>query len=210
MVLALGLLIIGFAAGRVVAGAGTARAGNELAMHAASSPEVAATATRGAELLEISDLQTRVARNDAAAACTPAVAAPTPTPVPPVASGVPVPYGQDWIVTVVDISMVPTVGDATSPGVFARISINAVNNSTTAQRFPYDELVLRDARGRVFTTSQSANSNDLENWYAKFSPSVSRNGYVYFDVAADAQGPFVLESTAVPDFRVLIDVEQRG
>ena len=116
----------------------------------------------------------------------------------------------DILVTVVDIAMMPTVRDVKAPGQFAKVSIIAVNNTSDDQRFPYDTLQLRDATGRVFRTSQAANSQDIANWYARFPPSVAKGGYVYFDVAVDAKGPFILESTTDPTFRVLIDVEVRG
>ena len=41
-------------------------------------------------------------------------------------------------------------------------------------------------------------------------PSLPTNGFVIFDVATDAVGPFILESTADPAFRVVIEVQLRG
>jgi hypothetical protein len=202
------LVMAAFALGRATNGTGTASAGNEIAMQSSGSPESEATATRAAELIELSDLRTQVAGG---LNCTPgATGAATATPVPPVAAGAPMPYGDDWTVTVVDISMMPTVRDVKAPGQFAKVSIIAVNNTSDDERFPYDTLLLRDATGRVFRTSQSANGQDIANWYARFPPSVAQGGYVYFDVAIDAKGPFILESTTDPTFRVLIDVEVRG
>ena len=205
------LLIVAFGLGRATNWTGKASAGNEMAMQPSGSPEsAAATATRAAEVAELSDLRTQVAGGSI---CTPAAGAAesaTPTPVPPVAAGAPMPYGDDWTVTVVDIAMMPTVRDVKAPGQFAKVSIIAVNNTSDDERFPYDTLQLRDATGRVFRTSQAANGEDIANWYARFPPSVAQGGYVYFDVAIDAKGPFVLESTTDPNFRVLVDVEVRG
>ena len=202
------VLSAAFVLGRATDGTGTASAEHEIAMQSGGSPESAATATRAAELNELSELRTQVAGGPV---CTPAAtSAATATPVPPVAAGAPMPYGDDWNVTVVDISMMPTVRDVKGPGQFAKVSIVAVNNTSEDERFPYDTLLLRDSTGRLFRTSQAANSQDIANWYAKFPPSVAHAGYVYFDVAIDAKGPFILESTTDPTFRVLIDVEVRG
>jgi len=206
----LGIVLLAFGLGRASGGTTAVRADDELALQTAGSPEAAATATRQAELTELADLRTQAANG---VVCTPAAtvtATASPTPVPPVSAGAPMPYGDDWTVTVVDISMMPPVRDAKAQGLFAKVSIIAVNNTSDDERFPYESLLLRDATGRVFRTSTTANGQDIANWYARFQPSVPQSGYVYFDVATDAKGPFILESTTDPTFRVLIDVEARG
>jgi hypothetical protein len=204
------MILLAFGLGRGSGGITVVRAENELALQTAGSADTAATATRQAELTEISDLRTQVAKGSV---CTP-VATPTatatPTPVPPIAAGAPMPYSDNWTVTVVDVSMMPTVRDAKAPGLFAKVSIIAVNNTSDDKRFPYDTFVLRDSTGRVFRTSQAANGQDISNWYARFQPSVPQGGYVYFDVATDAKGPFILESTTDPTFRVIVEEAARG
>ena len=205
------LFILAIWVGRASMGGGTARADDELAMRMSGSPGADATATREIELAELSMLRTQIASGSSA--CTPAAtttATATPTPVPPVAGGQSIAYGEDWEVTVVDISLMPTFGKTTAKGIYAKVSIIAVNGTSSPQRFPYDNLVLKDALGRAFLPAFEVKIQNESNYFAWYPPSVPTDGFVMFDTPADATGPFVLESTTDPTFRVLIDVEERG
>jgi len=202
------LLMAAFGLGRATSGTGTASAENDIAMESTGSPESAATATRAAELAELSDLRTQVADG---LVCTPAATATaTPTPVPPVAAGAPMPYGEDWTVTVKDVALRPTFGSSTAKGVYVQVNITAVNNATTPQSFPYDDLVLRDASGRVFLPALDVKVQNEGEYFMVYPPSVPTDGFVVFDAPADAKGPFILESTTVSTFRVMVEEAARG
>ena len=204
------LLIAAFGLGRTMNGTGMASAENEIATQSTGSPEVAATTTRAAELAELSDLRTQVG---GALVCTPATTATatvSPTLVPPVAAGAPMPYGKDWIVTVKDVTLRPTFAKSTAKGVYIQVNITAVNDSATPQRFPYDDLVLRDASDRAFLPAIDVKVQNEGEYYMVYPPSVPTDGFVVFDAPADAKGPFILESTTDPTFRVTVEEAARG
>lgn len=211
------VLLLGFTVGRLTAEGN----GAEAAM-AASPPAGAgdsAGATQTAEHLELARLRTQVAQTPAPAVCTPpptSTPTPSPTPtvvptlVPPVAAGQPLPYAGDWTVTVNDVSLLTNFVDVTPQGIFVRVSLTIVNNTGTARAFPYKELDLRDTQGRTFVTPIEVITRNEAGWYSLFPPNLPTDGFVIFDVAADATGPFVLESTADPTFRVQVALENRG
>jgi hypothetical protein len=119
-------------------------------------------------------------------------------------------YGDDWTVTITDISLMPTFSTVTAQGIFARVSLAAVNNATQPLRFPYDDLVLRDSLGRSYLPAVEAKTQLQAHYFDEFPPSLPTDGFVIFDIRADAEGPFILESTADPTFRVVIQVQLRG
>jgi hypothetical protein len=53
-------------------------------------------------------------------------------------------------------------------------------------------------------------SLNAAGWFAIVPPSTPTDGIVIFDIQVDAHGPFVLESTADPTFRVEVKEEIRG
>jgi hypothetical protein len=175
--------------------------------------DAAATATRTAELGELSELRTQVAILSNAADCLPAGAATpdaTPALVPPVAMHEPIPYGEDWTVTANTVTMRPTFGIFTATGVYAQVSLTITNDTSASRSFPYEELVLRDEQGRIFIPAQNVRTLNEAGWYSPFPPNLPTGGFIIFDVATDAQGPFVLESTADPAFRIQVLVEIPG
>lgn len=211
--IALIAVLVGFALGRASSDGDLARAEDLTFLAQASTNGLAATATRSAELDEISALRTQAASPDPAVACSPEASTgptATPTPVPPGLAGQPINYGDDWSVTVTDIALMPTFERTTATGIYAKVSVTAVNNTSSALRFPYDEMVLRDATNRVFIPALEVKTQNEANYFALYPPYLPTDGFVVFDIAADAEGPFILESTVDPLFRVLVEVEVRG
>ncbi len=222
----LGALLIGFWAGQVwsarpaMAAQTTAPTETMATPGTAASPvsAFAATATRVAEEIELEFLRAQASQTPAPVFCTPPpetpTAIPTPTveatPVPPVASGQPLPYGEDWTVTVTGLSLLPAFAGQTAEGAFAKVDLTIINNEEAAQAFPYSDLVLRDAQGRAFLPDPIVATQNEAGFYAVFPPSLPTPRFVVFDVAADAEGPFVLESTTDPTFRVEVSQERSG
>ena len=201
-------LIGGVGATNVVGRSGGARAGAAIVQ-----VDAAATATRTAELSELADLRTQVAHLSNTADCLPAGSATpeaTPTLVPPAGMHEPVPYGGDWTVTANTVTMRPTFGIFTATGIYAQVSLTITNNTSAAQPFPYEELVLRDEQDRIFIPAQDVRTLNEAGWYSQFPPSLPTDGFVVFDVATDAKGLFVLESTVDPAFRIQVLVEIPG
>jgi len=206
----LGMIFLAFGLARPSNGATAVRAENDLAQQTTGSPDAAATATRQAELTELSDLRTQVAKGSVCTPAATATATATPTPVPPVTAGAPMPYGDDWTVTVRDVSLLPTFGNSTAKGIYVQVNITAVNDTATPQRFPYDDLVLRDANGRVFLPAFDVKVQNEGKYFMVYPPSVPTDAFVVFDAPADAKGPFILESTVDPTFRVIVEEAARG
>lgn len=207
-------LMLGFAIGRLSAGGAGVWAATT-----SGTPDPAAATTQTAERIELDRLRTQIARAASPAACTPPPTStpqpsPTPTavptPVPPAAAGQPLPYAGDWTVQVIDLALLPNFSDLTPQGIYARVSLLITNNTGTARSFPYDELVLRDEQGRTFVTPLEIKTRNEAGWFSPFPPFLPTDGFVIFDIATDATGPFILESTADPTFRVQIVLEQRG
>jgi hypothetical protein len=184
--------------------------GEANAAQGSSDPAFEATATRQAELDELSELRTQVARYESTPGCPPDGTPDVASPVPPAQAGTALAYGDDWTVTITDLSTMPTFGTATAQGIFARVSLTAINNTNEPLRFPYDDLVLRDSIGRSYLPALEAKTQLGAHYFDELPPSLPTNGFVIFDVATDAEGPFILESTADPAFRVVIEVQLRG
>ena len=214
---ALAALFVGFLAGQNRLG-GPAGAQDE------TPNPVEATATREAELEELERLRAQVAGSPVAIVCTPAptaTATPTPAPtatptlVPPVASGEPVPYAGDWTLTATGVALQATVGGQTATGVFAAVELTILNDGSVQQPFPFAELRLLDSEGRTFqpavaATVDAALEAGVGGWYFPFAPGIPADVVVVFDVAADAEGPFILQSTQNPTFRVEVSQERSG
>jgi hypothetical protein len=171
----------------------------------------AATATRAAELDELSRLRTQVAQPPPI--CTPAATATptaTPTPVPPVAAGQPVPYADDWTLTVRDATTAEEFGGMQAVGRFVRIDLTIVNGGPEGRRFPFGDLALLAGDGRVFEPSSDATIRAGTSWLMSFPPSLPTEAAVVFDVADDVGESFVLQSRDDPTFRVAVALVQRG
>jgi hypothetical protein len=211
-------LLIGFAFGRLSSGENGARAAMSVAA-ADQTPDIAATGTRTSELAELDRLRTKVAGTPAAVVCTPPATntpEPSPTPtavptlVPPAAAGESLAYSGDWTVAVDDVSLMSNFSDLTPQGIYAKVNLTITNNTGVQRRFPYEELVLRDGQGRVFVPDARVKSLNEAGWFTPFVPFLPSEGFVIFDIATDTAGPFILESTVDPTFRVLIELENRG
>ena len=197
------ILLIGITIGRLIGQPGAV----------AQNDGTAATATRQAELTELAALQTRVASPQPPVVCSPAVtptALPSPTTVPPAPAGQALPYGDNWTVTVGDAAVVrPTTGDAPL-GQFLRVNFTIVNGGTTQRAFTFQDLVLVDETGRIFLVSFNASTLISPSWYFPMPPSLPTEIGVVYDIAADAQGPYIIESKTDPTFRVAVAQEERG
>jgi hypothetical protein len=104
----------------------------------------------------------------------------------------------------------PNFSDLTPEGIYAKVNLTITNNTGNSRSFPYEELVLRDGQGRSFISPNEIKTRNEAGWFSPFPPSLPTDGFVIFDIATDAVGPFILESTADPTFRVQIELEQRG
>jgi hypothetical protein len=206
-------ICIGLGSAAIGAATKVALNGGSAAGAAVVQVDAAATATRTAELGELADLRTQVAHLSAAADCLPTEAATpgaTPTLVPPAGMHEPVPYGADWTISANTVTMRPTFGIFTATGIYAQVILTITNNTSAARPFPYEELVLRDEQGRIFIPDMNVRNLNEAGWYSPFPPNLPTGGFIVFDVAADAQGPFVLESTANPTFRIQVRIEIPG
>jgi Domain of unknown function (DUF4352) len=222
----IGLTLTAFVVG-VVAGRGWVG----VPVTAANAANPAATATRQAELAEVEQLQTEVERLRTQVAqtsqpleCTAPPSptttvlpspTPTPTPVPPAAMNQPLPYrGDTWTVTVTGVTKTATVTgynqSATAKGIYVLVNLTATNNGTTGQRFPFQDFILVDDRGRVFELATTESIMVSGNWSRLFPPSLQTDTALVFDVMPDAGDGFVLESRADPMFRVQADIIARG
>ncbi|MDP9369999.1 MAG: DUF4352 domain-containing protein [Chloroflexota bacterium] len=213
----LSALLLGFFIGQV-------RLGGPASAQVETPSSSDATATREAELEELERLRAQVAGSPVAVVCTPAATAtatPTPaptaspTPVPPVAAGEPVPYAEDWTVTVTGLSLQPTIRTQTATGVFAAVDLMILNEGTAQRPIPLNEFVLVDNEGRTFTPSVAATvdaslAGGVSGWNAPVAPGIATDAVVVFDVAPDAEGPFILQSTEDPTFRVEVSQERSG
>ncbi len=215
-VISLWLLVPAIAAGFVLGRAGAGNSGSgALAQTDASCARP--TATRAAELIELERLRTRVAQTPPAVICTPAATAtptPTPTPVPPAAMNVPLPYKGDWTVMVTSVVKTATVSgynqSATAKGVYIQVNLLITNNARDRRTFPFRELVLVDAQGRVFEPALKESIMVGGNWSLFFPTSNPTASAIVFDVPTDAGDTFILESRKDPAFRVWLDVQLRG
>jgi hypothetical protein len=219
LILAACVLLLAFGAGRSTQGVKVPSAGAAMATQGSGSPDAAATATRIVELDELSALRTQVAQSSAPLVCTPLAtstpeptraATASPTVVPPKLAGVPVAYDNAWMVTVTGISLMPRIGTFTASGMYAQVNLSIVNTANSERGFAFTDLVLRDERGRVYTLDLEALDAFASGFIAQYPPSIPLDAFMVFDVAADAEGPFILESRTDPTFRVSVEVEVRG
>jgi hypothetical protein len=203
-------LVLAFVIGRATAGQETVLAGS------ASLVDLEATATRMAELAELDQLRTQVAQP---LVCTPAATStpqptatplPTATLVPPATAGLPMPYAGDWTVTVDVAALVPTFDVLTADGSYAIVRLALINHTATPRAFPYEELVLRDENGNIYLPDTQVRSVNAAGWFTIVPPSTPTDGMVIFDIQTGAHGPFVLESSVDPTFRVEVSEEIRG
>jgi hypothetical protein len=182
---------------------------------AVTTSTVEATETRAAEETEVAGLRATVSALETeiatllAPTSTP-TAEPTQTPVPPLAAGSTAPIGDDWEVAVGPLTTMATWNDEVADGVFARVDLAITNTGQRQVRFPFDTLLLRDASGRVFEPDKGIGFDLDAGWLTRFEPGIPADAFITFDVATDAQGPFVLESSEDPTFRVLVQEEVRG
>jgi len=181
----------------------------------ASSPVAAdATATREAELAELSDLRTQVANPPV---CTPP---PTATPVPPTATATEVPIAQAgvqlayldiWTLTILGIAPTPGSDDLRPAGQFMRINFEVSHSTRSSKVLLFNDFVLVDGQGRFSRVDRETNRVFLGNsWEYGTEPGVTEPRAMIFDVAADAGDLFVLESDNDPTFRVALRIEERG
>lgn len=182
----------------------------------AQTPEaIETTATRSAEQTEVAGLRETIAwyETEIAVLTNPTATStpePTATVVPPANVGETLPLGEAWEIQVVGMTMAPTWNEEIADGQFARVQLLITNLSETRERFAFDDLILRDATGRVFVPDREVGFDLAAGWIDRFDPNIPTDGFIVFDVTADATGPFILESVVDPTFRVLVPVEVRG
>lgn len=133
------------------------------------------------------------------------------TTVPTLAPATPVPpFGQAWLVSIVDLRVEPSIPDFTSEanqgltlearGQFLAIRMVVTNAGfEPVQRFPWWNLRLRDPEGRIFTPDRGATTSFIaetsirERRPEAYQPGLPYEEAVVFDVPPD-QRQFVLVS----------------
>jgi hypothetical protein len=206
-------------------GIGRLSTGGSGALAQMQQDDATATATRTAELAELEQLRNLVSGSPVAVYCTPLATStaepsptetvtpsvtPTPTLVPPKPAGSPVDHAGDWTITVNDITLMPNFADEVAEGIFAQVNLTVTNNINDSRSFPYEDLQLRDAQGRPFVTPLRIKTARGSGWFHPFPPSLPSPGQVIFDIAVDSTGPFILESTVDPTFRIMVELQSRG
>jgi hypothetical protein len=138
------------------------------------------------------------------------------TPVPDIATPEPVVTSAEfgnWTLTVTGAEPVPTVSGAsetfTARGVYVVVSLNVTNTGNAPQEFPYRDLVLRDARGRMFSvdtdpTIRLIRTYDV-SWYENLQPGLAYDTAIVFDVPVDATG-LQLEAESQPTWQILVGI----
>jgi hypothetical protein len=182
---------------------------------ARAAVETDATSTRRAELEELDSLRTQVAQSTVCVLGTPvatAMSTPTvlPTEVPPAAMGKALPYTGDWTVTVSGFVAAPQV-DATGSGRYVQVSVTVTNNVADTRTFPFRDLILADASGRIFLLADDVTTQLYgPSWYLGVPPSLETPFRLVYEVAADAGTAFILESKSDPTFRVAVQLQVLG
>jgi len=195
-----------FGAGIIVGGIALNRIPlNAPAIAATGDPDP--TATREAELKELHDWQTQVAKP---VVCTPA-STPTPTEVPIATMGAPVPYQSVWTITVLAITPSPAITAIPPKGKYMQVNLTASHSEAQGKLLYLTDFVLRDSQDRFSAADQNINTEIFGGlWLPGVEPGQTADAAIIFDVAADAGDAFVLESRSDPGFRVAVTVEQRG
>jgi hypothetical protein len=203
----LSVAILG-AGGLVIGKTALSNQGASADVFVATDPEAAATSTRQAELTEIATLRTQVAESEACENGTP-VAEPTP---PPVDAGTPVPYGDRLTVTALGIAPALVPPEMKVVGQVLQVNYEVTNLSVTPISPPWSELTLTGVNGRESRFDLNLNGQLLG--YAAGALSVVANATeslsVVFDFPEVVETSFILGSTTEPDFRVALEVIQRG
>lgn len=191
-------------------GAGEASAGMTPPVQdqAAANP----TATRAAELAELSALQTEVAALQTQVAQLSATPTATvePTPVAPSQPGQPLLYGGNWTIVVGAASVRPTIDQHSAKGMFVEIPLTITNGSAETRFVPFGDFVLTDAQGRRFEVDIVALTAVDARAGLPADPWLPTDRRIVFDVATDAGEVFVLESKSDPSFRVEVAIQARG
>lgn len=182
------------------------------AANAAATPDGQATATRTAELAEISALRTQVAHLPVCTSPTPTATpppAPTAPPVPPVPAGTAIAYGAEWSVTIASLSPMPAPAGLKPNGRYLRVNLKIENLGAKPKFPPYDEWRLVNAAGRGFSIDVAATqASSGSQWVVVDGKSA---GFaIVFDVSPDSGSAFILESAKQPAFRVALTMETRG
>lgn len=99
---------------------------------------------------------------------------------------------------------------ATAQGIYIQVNLLITNNARDRRMFPFGELILVDARGRVFEPALMESIMVGRHWSLTFPPSIPTESAIVFDVLPDAGDTFILESRKDPAFRVRLDVQLRG
>lgn len=184
----------------------------QAAADAAATPDLRATATRTAELAEISALRTQVAHLPVCTSPTP-TATPTPmqtaTPVPPVPAGTAIAYGADWSVTIASLSPMPAPTGLKPNGQYLRVNLKIENLSARPKFAPYDEWRLVNAADRGFSVDIAATQAVSGSQWVVLDGK-SAEFAIVFDVSPDSGSAFILESAKQPAFRVALTMETRG
>jgi hypothetical protein len=131
----------------------------------------------------------------------------TPTPEPPAMAGQPVPYGEDWTITVTALYLTPTVGSFTAEGIFAVVAMTITNDGLRERNFRFAELRIQDAAGREY---RPASAYTGTAWTMRFAPGIPADVTIAFDVAADTGEWFIVQSRTDPSFRVRVEQSQLG
>lgn len=172
------------------------------------------TKTREAELDELHALQTEVARPNVctpASTETPVPATATATVVPSLATGEAIPYGDQFVVTVLGIAPVPAGGDVQPQGRLLKVNVTLFNRTLDTLDPPFTDWLLTDASGQSYSLNRDA-SDEIAGigWGLPIPGGTTEDRAIIFDVLPDSGTSFILESRDVPTFRIALAIEARG
>jgi hypothetical protein len=175
---------------------------------ATGTPE--ANPTVEALLNEIATLEAKLAEEQV---CTPAATAtpePTATLVPPIPYGTPIGYGGIWTITVLG-AFDPPPADYVALGRLVQVDLSFLLNSTDSERPPWSDFQLIETSGQRRSVDLHLNQTVIGPRFSfSMDPGIEETRSVVFDVAADAEPTFILESTVDPQFRVAVGTVVRG
>lgn len=134
---------------------------------------------------------------------------PLPLPLAPAVVGQPVSYGDAWIVTATDVSLVRQTLIWTPRGIFAVVAITIENQGRAQSGFPFDDLRL-EVDGSFYAPDFGATNTIGAGYFQSFPPAEPLDTAVVFDIPVGAPGPFILQSATDPNFRVLVQLARRG
>jgi hypothetical protein len=180
----------------------------------AASTDVKATATRAAELDELESMRTKVAQAlvcvNPTTTATPAPTA-TATQAPPAAAGTFVHYSGKWDIKVLSIAPALAPGSIAVNGRLLQVNYAMRNLTAKPALPPYIEFELADDLGHTSTFDLSINQALFGSAGAlPVAGNATENRSVAFDFPNATSSAFIFRSSAEPEFRVLVTIQNNS